>query len=65
MQQLKSPETKNIGKGGASEKITFTQEISKDIEYIGVKAVNEKTGEIVYYHPVEIVTFWGQLHRSS
>ncbi len=27
--------------------------------------MNTKTGEIVYYHPVEIVTFWGQINRSS
>ena len=64
MQQLKSPESKTIGKG-TTDKIMFTQDISKDIEYVGVKAVNDKTGEVVYYHPVEIVTFWGQLHRSS
>lgn len=48
-----------------NNKITFTQNIKGEIEYIGVKAVNSKTGEVVYYQPVEIVTFWGQIHRTS
>lgn len=30
-----------------------------------MKAFNSKTGEVVYYQPVEIVTFWGQVHRTT
>jgi len=43
----------------SGNKIIFTQELSSDIEYVGVRAVNSKTGDMVYYQPVEIVTFWG------
>ena len=42
-----------------SNKIIFTQELGSDIEYVGVRAVNSKTGDMIYYQPVEIVTFWG------
>jgi len=31
---------------------------------VGVKAINSKTGEVVYYRPIEIATFMGQLHRG-
>jgi hypothetical protein len=45
IQQMKSPEMATItNSGGANNKISFTQAISKDIQYVGVKAVNSKTG---------------------
>ena len=65
IRQLKAATLAPITTKASNNKITFTQGISKDMEYIGVKAVNSKTGEIVYYQPVEIMTFWGELHRSS
>jgi hypothetical protein len=66
VQLLKSPEISAIPSTSAkNNKITFTQAIKGEIEYVGVKAINSKTGEIVYYQPVEIVTFWGQIHRTS
>ena len=65
-QQLKSADVTNIASSNIkNNKITFTQGIKGEIEYVGVKAVNAKTGEVVYYQPVEIVTFWGQVHRTS
>lgn len=36
-----------------------------DIDYVGVRAENKKTGEVVYYKPVEISTFWGQVEKNS
>lgn len=59
IRQLKSATLAPITAVPSSSKITFTEEISHDVQYVGVKAVNSKTGEVVYYHPVEIVTFWG------
>lgn len=32
---------------------------------MGIKAENSKTGEVVYYKPVEIATFWGQVQKNS
>lgn len=43
----------------------FQSKLSGDIEYIGVKAVNNKTGEVVIYKPIEIATFWGQVQKNS
>lgn len=34
-----------------------------DTEYLGVKAYNSKTGEIVYYPPVELINFSGQVNK--
>ncbi len=47
-----------------NNKVSFTQPIKGEVEYVGVKAINSKTGETVYYQPVELVTFMGQLHRT-
>jgi hypothetical protein len=33
-------------------RILFRETMSGDLEYIGVKASNNKTGEVVYYKPV-------------
>jgi hypothetical protein len=50
---LQSANITNIsGSAASNNKITFTQTISNPIEYVGVKAVNSKSGEIVYYQPV-------------
>lgn len=49
----------------SGSKIIFSQELDSDLEYVGVRAVNLKTGDMVYYQPIEIVTFWGEIHRSS
>jgi hypothetical protein len=66
VQQLKAAEVTAITTSSSkNNKITFTQVIKGDIEYVGVKAVNGKTGEVVYYQPVEIVTFMGQMRRTS
>ena len=65
-QQLKAADLTPISTSSIkNNKITFTQAIKNEIEYVGVKAVNSKTGEVVYYQPVELVTFWGQVHRAS
>lgn len=66
IKKLKAADVTTISASGAkNNKITFTQSIKGEIEYVGVKAINSKTGEVVYYQPVEIVTFWGQIHRTS
>jgi hypothetical protein len=52
IRQLKAATVTPITTTPSSNKITFTQSISQDIEYVGVKAVNSKTGEVVYYQPV-------------
>lgn len=35
-----------------------------EIIYLGIKAINEKSGEVVYYNPIEIVTFQGFIDRD-
>ena len=52
-QQLKAAELAPIRSASIkNNKVTFTQAIKKEIEYVGVKAVNAKTREVVYYQPV-------------
>ena len=46
-------------------KITFQYTLMDHISYVGVKGINSKTGEEIYYRPVEIVTVWGQISRTS
>lgn len=43
----------------------FQEIMSGDIEYVGIRVSNAKTGEVVYYKPVEIATFWGQVQKNS
>jgi hypothetical protein len=62
---MKSADLMPITGSAKNNKMSFTQAIKGDIEYVGVKAFNSKTGDVVYYRPVEIVTFWGELHRTS
>jgi hypothetical protein len=53
IKMLQSANLTNIsGSAASNNKITFTQVISNPIEYVGVKAVNTKSGEVVYYQPV-------------
>ena len=67
IKQMKSPNVTAISAVSSTpdHKITFTEPISGDINYVGVKAVSKSTGEIVYYRPVEIVTLWGEIQRSQ
>lgn len=45
LQQLKAPTLTPISSSSSTgNKVTFTQSISGDIEYVGVKALNSKTG---------------------
>ena len=44
IRQLKSATLAPITATPSSNKITFTEEISHDIQYVGVKAINNKTG---------------------
>jgi hypothetical protein len=51
-QQLKSAEMTPITASPKDNKITFSQPLKGDISYVGIKAINSKTGEVVYYRPV-------------
>jgi hypothetical protein len=44
-------------------KLAFNLAIKEDINYVGVKAVNAKSGAIVYYQPLEITTIRGKISR--
>jgi uncharacterized membrane protein YecN with MAPEG domain len=39
--------------------------IHNESQFVGIKATNSKSGEIVYYRPIEILTFWGKIHKSN
>ncbi len=30
-----------------------------------MKALNNRTGDVVYYKPIEIATFWGEVQKNS
>ena len=64
---MKAPKSTAIPAAASApdHKVTFNQEISGDVTFVGVKAVSKSTGEVVYYRPVEIVTFWGEIQRSK
>lgn len=64
-QIIKAPESTPLPNPSREGKITFTQPLKGDITFIGVKASNNKTGEVVYYRPVEIVTLWGQMQKGT
>jgi hypothetical protein len=38
--------------------------LSSNHAYVGVRAQNSKTGEIVYYKPVEMITTWGMVSKG-
>ena len=44
-------------------KLSFNFPVKEDINYVGVKAVNAKSGAIVYYQPLEITTIRGKISR--
>jgi hypothetical protein len=44
-------------------KLSFNFPVKEDINYVGVKAVNAKSGAIVYYQPLEITTIKGKISR--
>ena len=46
-------------------KISFTQMLKQSNEFVGIQASNNKTGEIIYYKPVEIMTYWGQISKQG
>jgi hypothetical protein len=46
-------------------KIVFSHKISQNNDFIGVKAINNKTQEIVYYRPVELMTVLGQISKGT
>jgi len=51
--QLKQPEIVPIKATTTKDnKLAFNLPIKQDINYIGVKAVNSKSGAIVYYQPL-------------
>ena len=49
----------------SNSRISFTENMKGDVDYIGVKAENSKTGDVVYYKPIEIATFWGQIEKQG
>jgi hypothetical protein len=56
--QKDQPEVENISAGKSSDnKLVFNHTLKVNTEYLGVKAYNSKTGEIVYYPPVELINF--------
>ena len=48
----------------ADNKISHQHSLSHGREYLGVKAVNNKTGEIVYYPPIELINFSGKMDKA-
>ena len=65
VQHLKAPTITNISSTAKNNKLTFTLPIHNESQFVGIKATNSKSGEIVYYRPIEILTFWGQIHKSN
>ncbi len=52
-------------KVGEDEEITdYVIDLADHISYFGVKATSS-SGEEIYYRPIEVITFWGQLSRTS
>ena len=56
--------SKITSKPDSENKISFTYQMLDHISYISVKGVYSN-GEEIYYRPIEIVTVWGQLSRTS
>ena len=48
----------------SDNKITFMHTLARGREYVGVKAVNNKTGVIVYYPPVELINLSGKIDKA-
>jgi hypothetical protein len=49
---------------GSDNRLTFIHTLTHDTEYVGVKAVNNKTGDVVYYAPVELINLSGKLSKA-
>jgi hypothetical protein len=63
--QLKQPEIIPIKPTTSKDnKLIFNLPIQQDFNYVGVKAINSKSGAIVYYQPVEITTFKGKITKA-
>jgi len=63
--QTKQPEIVPIKATTSKDnKLLFNLPIKQDFNYVGVKAVNSKSGAIVYYQPVEITTFKGKITKA-
>lgn len=63
--QTKQPEIVPIKATTSKDnKLVFNLPIKQDFNYVGVKAVNSKSGAIVYYQPVEITTFKGKITKA-
>lgn len=59
------PLIKINAKPDSNGKVIFKYILLDHISYVGVKGINKKNGDEVYYRPVEIVTIWGQISRTS
>jgi len=62
--KIEQPNIEPITAGKSDSKITFHHTLSHDTEYIGVKAVNTKTGAVVYYPPVELINLAGKVNKA-
>ena len=56
--------TKVSAKADSSNKMTFKYDMLEQISYLSIKGVYSGGNE-VYYKPIEVVTVWGQLSRTS
>ncbi len=61
--QKDAPEVENIS-SKSDAKIIFNHTLKEHTEYLGIKAFNSKTGDLVYYPPVEIITFQGRIDKA-
>ena len=48
----------------SNNKINFQHNLAHNTEYLGVKGVNNKTGAVVYYTPVELINFSGKVDKA-
>ena len=62
--KIEQPNIEPITAGKSDTKITFHHTLSHDTEYIGIKAVNTKTGAVVYYPPVELINLAGKVNKA-
>lgn len=44
--------------------VDVVYDLREHIQFIGIKAVTDQ-GEEIFYRPIEVATFWGQLSRTS
>ena len=53
------------GRVNSDGTLSFELKLGSQISYAGLKVVNSKTQDQIYYRPIEIATVWGQLSRTS